>query len=181
MIAMPELSANLWTAWRTIDDWWKKYWGVDLALNNVSWGEWTAGAITPFIVTALAPSLGCRPVRLEKTGEKQKRIRADYVLFKDQEELVYIEHESYSRDVYGEMTKLIAAKVPLKVVVTYDQESVLEDLAKDIFRRVEERSDSSDWLLIGGITDSSENMVDLSKWVAYSIPNLKGKTTITRL
>ena len=180
MLPMPKLSGHLWTAWKTIDDWWKKYWGMDN--NVVSWGEWTEGAITPFIITSLAPALGCKPVRLERTGvEKQKRTRADYVMLKNQKELVYIEHESYSRDVYGEMTKLIAAKVPLKVVVTYDQESVLEDLAKDIFRRVEEKGDSSEWLLIGGITDSSENMADLSKWVAYSIASSSGKVTITRL
>jgi hypothetical protein len=65
--------------------------------------------------------------------------------------------------------------------VTYDRESKLRDLAKDILRRVEENNDSAEWLLIGGITDSSEHMDDLGKWIAYSITNSNGKTTVTRL
>jgi hypothetical protein len=169
--------------WKRIPEWWTKYWGLDLhELNwNVGWGEWTAGVITPFVITELAPALGCKPVRLEQTGDRSRRTRADYILVRNERELVYIEHETYSRDVIGEMKKLLSAKVPLKVAVTYSEPNSLRDLAKDILWRVEENKDTSDWLLIGGNVNSREEFENIRKWTGYSISTLDSKRTLTTL
>ena len=172
---MSELRGNLWNAWNKIDDWFEKYWGMYWDDVGQS-GEWTDGVITPFIVTELAPALGCKPVRLEQTGQKDRR-RADYILLKDEKELVYIEHENSSKDVIEELKKLLPAKVPLKVVVTYDELDMLKGLAKDIQRRVQENKDGSDWLFIGGVFKENEDV----KWVAYSISTLDNKATLTEL
>jgi hypothetical protein len=130
--------------------------------------EWTEGVITPFIITCLAPRLGCRPVRLETSGEKEKRTRADYVLMHEGNPLVYIEHENHRKDVYGELKKLFSAPdVSLKGVVTYGPQDELEDLQRDILWRVKEKNDKAEWMLIGGVYGEGRWMEAPDRWTAH--------------
>jgi len=133
------LAAQFFRAWKQLPDWWDEYWGVDWnavlkqempVRNAFPDGEWTHGVITPFIITSVAPRLGCKPVRLEiSVDNEDKRGRADYFLVKQRETHIYVEHENHPQQVKGELPKLRATRASLKVVVTYCPEKEAEDLA----------------------------------------------------
>ncbi len=75
---------------------------------------------------------------------------------KDGGDVAYIEHENKSNDVNPEIDRKLFStpSVPLKVVITYKSEnhlSDLEELTKDIQRRIREKHDGAEWILIGDV------------------------------
>ncbi len=168
------LAEQLWNGWKQFPNWWGKYWGIDweTAAQDMKDAEWTNGVIGPFIITDVAPQLGCK-TRLEISGKRDKRTRADFVLVKDEREAAIIEHENYPQYVLEEVSKkLLQSKSPLKSVITYAPEPDLDELAKDIHRRVSERGDGAEWLLIGGVHAQIAGIVrmkDPSAWAGWII------------
>ncbi len=162
---MDSLPTQLWNAWKTFPEWWNQFWGIDWGeWTHMGWLEWTNGVITPFVITGLAPVLGAKPVRLEIAGEKKKRTRADYTMMKNNTVLAYLEHETKLTEAYGELEKLLAATAPLKGVVTYGSEKEVQELAKDVRRRLEEHNDMAEWIVIAGLGE----METPDAWIAYS-------------
>lgn len=104
----------LFEAWRkNFASWCQKYYGKIWEIGGIANKEWTEGVIEPFILTGLAPALGCR-VKFHQADKK------DAVLFdEDSKELCHIEHENALSDVTWEIPKLIESEPSLKWIISY--------------------------------------------------------------
>jgi hypothetical protein len=88
--------------------------------------------------------------------------------------VAYLEHETKLTEAYGELEKLLAATAPLKGVITYGDEKDVQELAKDIKRRLEEHNDTAEWIVIAGLGE----MESPDAWIAY---NFSKNTQPTKL
>lgn len=137
--------------------WTKKYYG-DISNITFDGDEWTQGIVTPFIVTQLAPDLGCRARLLQEP-------RLDVILcdFSGKHQLAHIEHQNQLRDVTGEITKLQQSKPLLKFIVTYGDSPTsvtdnskqigdfVDDILSPIVGKIIERNPAQNWLFIAGV------------------------------